>query len=216
MPSFHPSQTLLMDYAAGSLGEASAVLIATHVSLCPECRAEAARIEAVGGALIETIEPVPLAHDGMAAVLRKLDERPDAPAPIPSFDAETQRLVPAPLRRHLGGNLEDIRWRSLGAVRQIDLAVTQAGGHARLLRLKGGAKVPRHSHDGLEMIIVLAGGFSDQSGHYLRGDVAVAGSDITHAPVADAGEDCICFAVVDGSIKLSGPLGRLVNLFVRT
>lgn len=216
MPSFHPSQTLLMDYAAGSLGEAPAVLIATHLSLCPECRAEVGRIEAVGGALIEAIEPAPLASDNMVAMLRKLDGAPVASMPLPDFDAETRRLVPAPLRRHIGGNLGDIRWKSLGAVRQVDLAMTRPGGHARLLRLKGGAKVPRHTHDGLEMTIVLAGGFSDQSGHYLRGDMAVAGSDVTHAPVADAGEDCICFAVVDGSIKLSGPLGRLVNLFVRT
>lgn len=216
MPSFHPSQTLLMDYAAGSLPEAPAVLVATHVSLCPECRVEVARIEAIGGALIETIEPAPLTRGDAADVLRKLDGPPEALAPMPDFDAETRRLVPAPLRRHIGGNLGDIRWKSMGAVRQADLTMSRPGGHARLLRLKGGAKVPRHSHDGLEMTIVLAGGFSDQSGHYLRGDVAVAGNDVTHAPVADAGEDCICFAVVDGSIKLSGPIGRLVNLFVRT
>lgn len=221
MPSFHPSQTLLMDYAAGSLGAAPAVLVATHISLCPECRAEVARIEAVGGALIEAIEPVPLAHGGIASVLRRLDGRPDAAVTMSDFDDETRRLVPAPLRRHLGGNFRDIKWKSLGAIRQIDLAIarpamTRAGGHARLLRLRGGDKVPRHTHDGLEMTIVLAGGFSDQSGHYLRGDVAVAASDVTHAPVADAGEDCICFAVVDGSIKLAGPIGRLVNLFVRT
>jgi putative transcriptional regulator len=216
MPSFHPSQTLLLDYAAGSLGEASAVLVATHLSLCPECRVEVAGIEAIGGALIETIEPAPLAHGDIASVLRKLDKRPEASAATPDFDAETRRLIPAPLRRHIGANLGDIRWKSLGTVRQVDLAMSRVGGHARLLRLKGGAKVPCHGHDGLEMTIVLASGFSDQSGHYLRGDMVVAGNDVTHSPIADVGEDCICFAVVDGSIKLSGPLGRLVNLFVRT
>lgn len=216
MPRFHPSQTLLVDYAAGSLGEASAVLVATHIALCPECRLEVARLEAVGGALIEAIEPVALAHGDVESVLRRLDDGAEVHKPTPDFDAETRRLVPAPLRHHIGGNLRDIRWKSMGAVRQVDLPMTRPGGHARLIRLRGGDKVPRHTHDGLEMTIVLAGGFSDETGHYERGDMAVAGSNVTHAPIADTGEDCICFAVVDGSIKLSGPIGRLVGLFVRT
>ena len=47
----HLSDQLLMAYAAGSLPEAFSLVVATHVSLCDECRARAEAYEAVGGAV---------------------------------------------------------------------------------------------------------------------------------------------------------------------
>jgi len=225
-PSFHPGETLLVDYAAGSLNEAAALLIATHVSLCPQCRTEVSRLETVGGAMLDSIEPVPARPAGLDAVMARLDDAPaKQPAIAPDdFDQETKRLLPSALRRRIGRNLGDITWKTLGRVSQVDIPIgpgpggtgEAAGVSARLLRLKAGQAVPRHTHDGLELTLVLTGGFSDQTGHYLRGDVAVADGDVTHAPVTDAGGDCICLAVVDGSIKLTGPIGRIVNLFLRS
>ena len=45
-----------MDYAAGSLSEPVALLIATHLALCPRCRHEVEEFEALGGALLEDLE----------------------------------------------------------------------------------------------------------------------------------------------------------------
>ena len=74
--------------------------------------------------------------------------------------------------------------------------------------------MPQHTHDGVESTIVLKGAFSDETGRYARGDVAIATADHDHAPVADASEECICFAVIDGPLRLTGPIGRVLNLFV--
>ncbi|MBM3599536.1 MAG: anti-sigma factor [Alphaproteobacteria bacterium] len=221
LPNFHPSELMLLDYAAGSLHEAAALLVATHISLCPACRAEVGRLESVGGALLDAIEPV-ADPAGLEAVLSRLDEIPAEFAPGRAddepFDDETRRVMPAALRRRIGANLDRINWKTLGRVSQVDVpvAVERPGVSARLLRLKAWQKVPHHTHGGTELTLVLTGGFSDQTGHYLRGDVAVADRGITHAPVTDADGDCICLAVVDGSIKLTGPIGRVVGLFLRT
>jgi putative transcriptional regulator len=75
--------------------------------------------------------------------------------------------------------------------------------------------MPTHTHDGSELTLVLAGGFSDESGHFVRGDVAEADPSINHQPVADPGEDCLCLAVTDAPIRLTGPFGRLLNPFLR-
>ncbi len=75
--------------------------------------------------------------------------------------------------------------------------------------------MPNHTHGGNEMTLVLAGGFSDDTGHYERGDVSIADDELVHTPVADPGEDCICLAVTDAPLKLTGPIGRIVNLFMR-
>jgi putative transcriptional regulator len=45
--------------------------------------------------------------------------------------------------------------------------------------------------------------------------VEVAGSDNTHVQVADAGEECLCLAVLDAPVILKGALGRLANPFLR-
>jgi putative transcriptional regulator len=65
------------------------------------------------------------------------------------------------------------------------------------------------------MTLVLAGGFSDESGHFVRGDVAEADPSVNHQPVADPGEDCLCLAVTDAPLRLTGPFGRLLNPFLR-
>jgi putative transcriptional regulator len=49
------------------------------------------------------------------------------------------------------------------------------------------------------------------NGHYRRGDIAIADQEVDHRPVADREEDCICFAVTDAPIRLTGPVGRLLQ-----
>lgn len=49
----HLSDDLLMAYSAGQLPEAFSLVVATHVSLCDDCRARLAAFDAVGGAVLE-------------------------------------------------------------------------------------------------------------------------------------------------------------------
>jgi putative transcriptional regulator len=83
------------------------------------------------------------------------------------------------------------------------------------MRIRAGRAVPRHTHRGYELVCVLEGGFSDAAGHYGRGDVAVADDGVDHQPTADADGDCICLAVTDAPVRLTGRFWRLLNPFVR-
>jgi putative transcriptional regulator len=60
---------LLLSYAAGAVEEPVAVLVATHLALNPAARGRYRRLEALGGAMIEEIEPEPLAQGTLDAVL---------------------------------------------------------------------------------------------------------------------------------------------------
>ncbi len=53
----HLSKKLLMAYSAGQLEEGFALAIATHISMCDQCRAELESLDAMGGAIIENLEP---------------------------------------------------------------------------------------------------------------------------------------------------------------
>lgn len=217
-PSHHPDPEVLLGYAAGNLDVAGSVLVATHLALCPRCRAEVGRLEAIGGALAAGLPPAALAPDALSAIMARLDEPAAAamPSPAPGYDHETLHTVPSPLRGYLGGSLSTLpwKWRAPG-IRELPVAIGGGPARATLIRIRPGAGVPAHTHIGVETTLVLRGAFVDEVGRFARGDVATAASDLDHHPVAATGEECICFVVIDGPLRLTGPLGRLLNRFVR-
>lgn len=97
----------------------------------------------------------------------------------------------------------------------MEVLAAYPGYRTRLLRIARGVGLPHHTHEGFEYTIVLEGGFSDQWGEYLEGDFAIADQEVDHAPVADARDGCLCLAVTDAPLRLTGPLGRFLNLFLR-
>jgi len=227
MARFHPPEEMLLDYAAGALGEAEALVVATHLALCPACRAEVAAMEAVGGALLETIPAGPETAAGLddvlARVLARLDE-PERPAPVPAaaraIAAEAGGpLLPEPLRSYVGGDLGGISWTPV--MRGLDerpLDLDRRGADAakvRMLRIHPATAMPQHTHRGREMTLVLAGGFRDATGHYLRGDLALTDASVNHTPVADEDGACVCLVLTEAPVRLTGVLGRLFNPFVR-
>ncbi len=211
VPQHHPSAELLLDYAAGALGEAESLLVATHLTLCPHCRAEVARLESVGAALMQSLPPLGLSDDGFDRLMRRLDEPapPRAAVPLPPAG---EPLLPAPLRQYVGGALP---WRRVMAgLDEIRLPV-QGKASAKLLRVGAGRAMPQHTHEQHELTLVLHGAFHDGLGYYARGDVSDADHTVDHRPVADPQMDCICLAVTDAPLRLTSWWGRLVNPFVR-
>ncbi|MBE0553846.1 MAG: zf-HC2 domain-containing protein, partial [Rhodobacteraceae bacterium] len=71
----HLSEGLLTAYAAGNLSEAFALVVATHVTMCDDCRARLGALEALGGAVMEA-DSVPMDEGSLEAVLARLDAAP--------------------------------------------------------------------------------------------------------------------------------------------
>ena len=215
MPTHHPGDDLLVAYAAGSLDEPVALVVATHLALCPQCRKAVSRYEEIGGALLEEQAASPMSDGSLERIMARLDEAaPETRIEPVRASAPVDPRVPRPLRDYLGGGLDQLAWKAHRGMDEAELLPEATGYRTRLMRIKAGARMPLHTHGGSELTLVLAGGFSDEQGHFLRGDVAVADADVKHQPVADPGEDCICLAVTDGPLRLSGPVGRWLNPFL--
>ena len=217
-----PSDELLLGYAAGTLPEPIALVIAAQAALCPETAGEVRRLEGVGGSLLNGVEPAALKAGALDRALAELDRAEPVAAAAPhaaaSFEAtpETRALLPAPVWPYIKGDLKNLAWRP--RARSIDTAelVSDAGNRsAFLLRVKGGHAVPRHTHRGLELTLVLAGAYCDAANCFGRGDIQVADPTIDHRPTAQAGEDCICLVGVEAPIWFTGTIGRLANPFVK-
>jgi len=207
----HLSDQLLMAYAAAGLPEAFSLVVATHVSLCDDCRARLDSFDAVGGVLVDMADEVALEADALAAALARI-ERPIAPV------AATRRapgVFPTPLQDYVGGDLAAVRWRRVGGgVRQAILP-TGKDATVRLLYIPAGTAVPDHGHRGLELTLVLQGAFADASDTFARGDVEIADEAVEHIPVALAGADCICLAATDAPLRFRGWIPRLAQPLLR-
>lgn len=215
-PTHHPEDSALLDYAAGASSEAASVMIASHLALCPACRADVARLEALGGALLGDIAPTPLESANLGDLLAHLDALDTTPEPRLAAAAapESALLLPQPLRGYVG-EIDRLPWRKLGSLEEAELSHASKGEHLRLLRVKGGGALPRHTHHGNEMIMVLTGAFTDVTGHYRRGDFATHDATVDHRPVADADAECVCVLFTDAPLRFTGLLGWLLNRFVK-
>ncbi|WP_349367530.1 ChrR family anti-sigma-E factor [Salinarimonas sp.] len=209
-----PLDTLLASYARGSLSAPLHALVASHLAIRPEGRRFVGALEAATAAEIERVTPVSVRDRDarLAAIFAEGDE----PILKPRMERYIgDEVVPYPLARYLGAGLAQTPWRTLlPGVKEYRVADNEDG-EATLYWIRGGRKIPSHTHEGSEYTLVLKGAFSDIHGRYARGDIAVADMDVDHQPVADADEDCFCFAVTDAPLKLTGPIGRIVQKIFR-
>jgi putative transcriptional regulator len=208
----HISDDLLLSYAAGTLDEASSLLVATHLALCPHCRGCAAAADAVGGEMLDALPPAELSPGLIEAVFATLPSQPALAPPPLALAPRSDIVIPEPLRSYLGGDLDTLRWTRLAPrVQQVAIDIPGCGPRARLLRFQSGTQVPEHGHSGRELTLVLSGSLCDRDAVLHRGDVAETDEHTEHQPHAGPGADCICLAVTDAPLRFKGVFARLLQ-----
>jgi putative transcriptional regulator len=211
-PGHHPADELLVGYAAGNMAEAPALIIASHLALCPACRRQVADYEALGGELLSELSEEPLGADSLGKTLAELDRvapepgRPSSASP-PKSDSP---LLPRPLRDYMSQ-----AWAARGTWRSVmpglrTLKLKADGAKIWMMELGAGRPVPHHSHRGQEMVLVLSGGYHDGETGYGPGDLHVSGPEIVHQPIVDDDGPCVCLVMVEGGIRPTSLLGRVV------
>ncbi len=204
----HIPDPMMAAYAAGTLPHAFAVVVASHVSLCTQCRAALEAHQNVGGIVLEDTRTVALSSSLKDDILSQLDA-PFTPAPV----YERSGVLPGPVMEAMKGRAP--RWKKLGMGVRQDILTADETGSVRLLHIPPGQAVPDHSHNGLEMTLVLQGSFSDETGHFGVGDVEIADETLEHTPTADEGEACICLAATDASLRFRSLVPRLLQPLFR-
>jgi len=197
-----------MGYSSGNLPEAFNLVVATHLSMCDDCRAALHAFDAVGGSLLDNNETSEMGDSSLAETLKLI-----AAKPVVKKLAPTSSL-PGPLFDYIGDDLEGVKWRPVGmGVRQAVLK-TSKNATARLLYIPAGLALPDHGHKGTELTLVIKGAFCDETARFSVGDVEVANEDIEHTPVAEIGEDCICLSATDAPLRFNGLVPRIVQPFL--
>ncbi len=205
MIAHHPSDLTLARLAAGTLDAGPRLVVATHLSGCERCRGGLRSFEAVGGAMLDGAPPTRLSPDAFARALKRLDEselpgepaprvhHPDLPPPLNDYEIGPWRFV-----------RPGFRWRRLTLPESPDANVI-------MLKVAAGQPVPHHGHSGTEYTQVLTGSFTDSLGQYRVGDCIEMDEEVNHQPVVDRDGECVCLAAVEGRLRLSGWIGRLMQ-----
>ena len=209
----HLPEAVVAAYAAGTLPEAFSLVVASHASLCDQCRATIQSYEAVGGAVLEQVDHATLSPDALAATMARISLGDGATAPMPAPERKT--IFPKPLMSYVGGGPDRVKWRRVGGGVKQAILPCDGEATARLIYIPAGAAMPDHSHRGMELTMVLQGAFSDDGDRFQRGDVEMGDDSLWHIPVADPGEDCICLAATSAPLRFKGWVPRLLQPFFR-
>lgn len=212
----HPDDATLISYASGALSEALGAVVATHLAMCPTCRREVARMEAVGASLMQALEPVAVSGTALAALRALRASEADTPARRPDVEApRADADVPPPISRLVGERLAVVRWKRLGyGVWHYPLPLSAgARGDLRLLKVAAGQAMPGHGHGGSELTLLLDGAYRDEIGEFRRGDLADLDDSTEHRPVADAVTGCVCLIASEKKARFTGMIGRLIQPF---
>ena len=208
MPTHIAPEEILADYAAGAASPGVSLLVAAHLNHAPESRDRVRGYENVGGALLRSEESVSVGPDALARTLNMID-LPDEITNDVSPRAEGP--LPTVVMDELGVAFDEIPWKfQLPGVSAVELDGFD-GEKVSLLRARPGARVPKHTHEGTEMTLVLQGCLSDGGIEYRPGDVAVNDENDDHQPQITGEETCYCLIVQQGSLRFTGRFSRVLN-----
>jgi len=210
----HPTDSLLAAFAAGILDRGQHIAIATHLVACPQCRTFMRSMEQVGGAVLTSLPPAVMANGALAAVEARLNEPVQPAAADMIFTLPETEIpgLPKFVRRYQFGN-----WKWVAPAVHLRRIMLPYASDTRVFLLKSGpgTKMLEHAHTGFEMTCVLSGAFSQGGAHFRPGDFDLGDETVDHKPVVDSGEDCVCLVAMQGSLRLNGVLGRIMQPFVR-
>lgn len=176
----HPSPPLLVAYAAGILPEPHAAVIHTHARHCDVCRpAIHAAVERMAQTL-ENLSPAPMPGDIFRRTIKRLDQpvmQPFRPLILEWKNAPT-------------------RWVAPGL--QASRLIQQGNSSLYLLVGQPGVTIPRHTHRGLELALVMRGAFRDGGTIFNVGDIAESEAGSSHQQTIVGQEVCRSLLAISG------------------
>lgn len=210
--------TWYLDYAAGALAsEAEDVLVRSHIELNDDAEARLARLDQIGGSLLEHLpigEALPFSADDLLDLADATEGEVVEFALPAAPDALSDVDIPPALAAYLARTGVKVKWEFLGpGLRKAVLWRGDADERLWLLKAEPGVSIPHHGHNGSELTLVLKGSFWDGEQEYRRGDVEEAHPDIEHDIRIDPSGICVCLALTCGKLRFDNPLLRAFQVF---
>ena len=212
----HPSESWLVAYATGNLPENFRRVVAAHVAVCDVCKQAVDDATTIAANMCDELPPVDLSLD-IRALVNDLDDdadEPDATSPTTGADV-TGNLVSTVNEFLRVGGIDALRWRTVApGFKYVRLDDQRADDRLWLLRAAPNTVLPKHTHHGDEMTLVLKGAYFNGNKMFVPGDLEDADETDDHQPVIASDEECICLVATDAPLKFKGLLPRMAQPFI--
>ena len=213
--NYHPDIELLLKYTSGQLEPALSVAVGVHIADCNQCKKNISEFEAVGGSTLEASDIEPLSDDLFEKLMADVEKIPVEQTHSVYDDFAVADIDKPFLKQLSERNYESLEWQSVTKnISKATVAMNDPRYQVELLRFAPMAKIPKHTHKGNEITVVLEGQFTDKSGTYKSGEFIVNDSSVEHQPLA-GNEGCVCLAVTDAPLKFTGTFGPIINWWVK-
>jgi putative transcriptional regulator len=221
MISHHPSFELIQAFVNGELPASLAAGVAIHADMCPKCQhtiaqcteqlAEASFEEEYLDRFIvddvnalDTLESLNFDHmiDDIVSST-DIDIIPTKTDKVIEFKGTNYTLPKTLNRMELGSNTH------IGKLSRSRIHLNEGDIHTNLLHIEPGGGVPKHTHKGFELTVLLEGSFHDESGEYVKGDFIMLDGSNQHQPVSTNG--CLCYTVANDALHFTQGINKLLN-----
>jgi len=212
MINYHPDTRILNEFVSGSLPLAQSACVSVHLHFCEHCQRQTRQLQELGSMMFDRLSPQQVDDGLLESVMNRLDEEP----PLELARDSSEESGPVLMQRLMSGEYEDLEWQRINSALQISrLRTGDPDNEFALYHIKAGGSIPKHTHRGTELTLVLEGSFSDEEGVYQQGDFLYRDGEHTHTPTAAQSTDCICIGVLDAPIRFTPWNYRVLNPFLR-
>ncbi|WP_299006493.1 ChrR family anti-sigma-E factor [uncultured Shewanella sp.] len=219
MINYHPSDAILTRFVEADLSISLSIIVSSHIEMCTACQQKVAKLTEEAASLHfqladNDIHGTDTVHVPMSEpdtdLINKIINSPQEdtfslPKTITEIEVEGQRL-PLPMA------LQSIalnEWQGIGKISRSRLNVDDDERRMSLLSIAKTGSVPRHTHKGFEITLLLQGSFEDEMGTYQAGDFIWLNDEHTHQPVSKSG--CVCLTVSSDALKFTQGISQILN-----
>ena len=192
---------LIFQYAAGSAGLSKSLMASTYLYLNSNESELKSKFEEYCGEEFKNVKQVKTENLNFKNCI----------SPKKNDSDEFNYNKFSPINKFVG-SLANIKWKKVfNGFYEYSLGLSKKE-NSKLIKMDPGTKIPFHSHNGREYILVLEGSFQDEYGKYSKGNLQINDSNIKHTPIACKNEGCICLTITEQELVFYGPFAPLLNL----
>jgi len=192
---------LIFQYAAGTTSLAKSLMASTYLFLNSNESKLYNQFENYCGMEFENISPIKLEKLKMEDCIKEGKKKEE--------NLKFQNKNPL---KNFISSYSELKWKNIfGGFYEYSFTLS-TNENAKLIKMDAGAKVPLHSHNGKEYILVLEGSFSDEYGTYTKGNLQINDSKIKHTPIACNQNGCICLTITEKELVFYGPFAPILNM----
>lgn len=223
-------ENLLFAYAAGQLNETLSLMVATHLHFCKQARALVESMEHVGGALLEANCPQTnisaSCFDALMSKIEAFEANCPASAVKPSTKCQKTKEALACLNdyddvddliaflmRKLPKSHENCEEAGLH-IFEIGCEKNEPDSHTNYVHVDTQSCTKLHTHQGLEITLVLDGEIEDNGVTYRRGALLVADERVEHSPRNTGKGRCTCLVFSEHPTRLISLLISFLGCFL--